>query len=124
MPKQTYKICIAAINKNAYALQYVREQTLELCTRAINKNIRALQYVHADHIDTCKEFIREKYKNSTIEFNINTECLICLQEEKCAISCCKQNICECCLRQIVKCPICRTELIKFADIDNIINMYA
>ena len=50
---QTEKICLAAVNKNGLALQYVQEQTPKICLAAVNKNGLFLKYVQEQTPDIC-----------------------------------------------------------------------
>jgi hypothetical protein len=43
--EEQHEICIAEVNKNGYALRYVKEQTDEICLAAVKENGRALTYV-------------------------------------------------------------------------------
>ena len=42
---QTPEICLAAVQQNGYALEYVKEQTPVICLDAVQKNELALQFV-------------------------------------------------------------------------------
>lgn len=42
---QTTELCLAAVKQNGYALQHVKEQTKDICLAAVKQNGFALQYV-------------------------------------------------------------------------------
>ena len=42
---QTEAICLKAVEQNVYALQYVKYQTEEICLKAVEQNGDALKYV-------------------------------------------------------------------------------
>ena len=43
--EQTVELCLAAVQQNGLALQYIKEQTLELCLAAVKQNNHALKLV-------------------------------------------------------------------------------
>ena len=45
--------CLAAVKKNSYALQYVKNQTPEMCLVAVKKNGWTLQYVKQQTKEIC-----------------------------------------------------------------------
>ena len=42
---QTEAVCLKAVEETGYALQYVRDQTEAVCIKAVESDIDALQYV-------------------------------------------------------------------------------
>ena len=46
--EQTPEICLAAVKRSAYALQYVKEQTPEICLAAVQRDAYALKYISDD----------------------------------------------------------------------------
>ena len=43
--EQTEAVCLAAVEQDGYALQYVKEQTEAVCLKAVEQNGFALRYV-------------------------------------------------------------------------------
>ncbi len=48
MSDQTHELCMAAVQQDGWALQYVKEQTPELCMAAVKQNGYALEYVRPE----------------------------------------------------------------------------
>ncbi len=42
---QTHEICLEAVKRNGYSLQFVEDQTHEICIEAVKRNGYTLQYV-------------------------------------------------------------------------------
>lgn len=51
--EQTPEICLAAVKRNGLALQFVKEQTPEICLAAVQKNGEALQFVKEQTSEIC-----------------------------------------------------------------------
>ena len=49
--EQTHEICIKAVEENGLALKYVKDQTPEICIKAVEENGDALQYVKESAFD-------------------------------------------------------------------------
>ena len=48
-----------AVERNGFALQYVKEQTLEICLEAVKQNGDALQYVQNQTPELCLEAVKQ-----------------------------------------------------------------
>ena len=46
--EQTEAVCLKAVERNGYALQYVKEQTEAICLKAVERNGDALRYVNLE----------------------------------------------------------------------------
>ena len=60
--KRNIDICLAAVNQNGYALQYVHEQTPGICLAAVNENGCALKYVHEQTHEICLAAVNENVR--------------------------------------------------------------
>ncbi len=59
--EQTREICLAAVQKDGYALQYVKEQTPEICLAAVQQNGTILNYVKEQTPEICMAAIQQNY---------------------------------------------------------------
>jgi len=110
---QTEPICLAAVKQNGLALQFVKKQNFQICLTAVKQNGMALQFVNEEYPD----LYLEKYKSITIKNGYNSECLICLSKDKntwCEIKSCNHFFHIKCLMNWIKinssCPQCRTKI--------------
>ena len=53
------KYCLKAVERNGYALQYVKDQTPEVCLKAVETDGYALRYVARTFWDLFKGMISE-----------------------------------------------------------------
>ena len=56
---QTEAICLEAVKRSGYALQYVQNQTDEICLAAVKRNGMALKYVKNQTLEICLEAVKE-----------------------------------------------------------------
>lgn len=56
---QTEKVCLAAIDTATFALRMVKNQTEKICSHAVKKNGLALQYVDNQTNEICLEAVKE-----------------------------------------------------------------
>ena len=64
--EQTPEICLAAVQKNGSALEFVKEQTPEICLAAVQKYGRALRYVKEQTPEICLAAVQKD--GSALEF--------------------------------------------------------
>ena len=57
---QTPENCLAAVQNDGYALQFVKEQTPEICLAAVKQNGLALQFVPYILLDELNLYIYNK----------------------------------------------------------------
>ena len=57
--EQTPEICLAAVQQNGFALQYVKKQTPELCLMAVQQNGNSLQYVKKQTHEICLAAVQQ-----------------------------------------------------------------
>ena len=56
------KLCLAAVQQNGDALQYVQNQTPEICLAAVKENGNALLYVQTQTPEICLEAVKQTKK--------------------------------------------------------------
>lgn len=57
---QTPELCMAAVQLNGLALEYVHEQTLELCVEAVKQTKKAFKYTEFQTKQMCWDALREE----------------------------------------------------------------
>ena len=60
--EQTPEICMAAVQQDGWALQWVKTQTPEICMAAVKQGERALEYVKNDAL---KKILKKFIMNET-----------------------------------------------------------
>lgn len=80
--KQTYEICLKAVNRNGLTLEYVKDQTLKICMEAIKQNNHALCYVKDYELRCVLEIIGGIVNIASISINENSQTLEWLLDGK------------------------------------------
>ena len=57
--EQTPEICLAAVQKNEWALEYVKDQTPEICLAAVQQNGFVLKYVKEQTPEICLAAVKQ-----------------------------------------------------------------
>ena len=53
--EQTPELCLAAVQQNGFAVQFVKEQSIEICLAAVQQYGTALRYVREQTPEICLE---------------------------------------------------------------------
>ncbi|MGC8308762.1 DUF4116 domain-containing protein [Clostridioides difficile] len=75
--EQIYNLYLKAVNEDGNALEYIEEQTEEICLIAVKQNGLALEYVKEQTEEICIEAVREYYLS--LEFVIEQTPKICME---------------------------------------------
>ena len=73
-------VCLEAVKKNGFALQYVKNQTPDICLEAVKQNGLALRYVKEQTPEICLEAVKED--GEALQFVKNQTPDICLAAVK------------------------------------------
>jgi hypothetical protein len=98
--------CLMAVQKNGYALEYVKEQTNEICMAAVQRNGSALEYVKEQTNELCLLAVQQDgwalqfVKNQTEEI-----CLTAVQQNGYALGFVKEQTKEICLAAVQQCGL-------------------
>jgi hypothetical protein len=103
LPYQTYELCLAAVEENGTALQYVDDEykTNDLLMAAVKSSCQALKYIPEQTDEICLYAI--KHNPNALEYITNQKleyCLIALKKNGCAIKYIKDQTPELCLAAV------------------------
>ena len=100
---QTPELCIAAAQRNGYALAYVKEQTPELCLVAVQQNGDALYYVKVQTPELRLAAVQQK-GNALEHTNVQTPelCLAAVQQNGWALAYVKEQTPALCLAAVLQ----------------------
>jgi hypothetical protein len=88
MEDQTPEMCMAAVEQNGLALQYVKDQTDEICMEAVKQNGRALRNIKELSHEICGRIVsiispeHTKYLASILEIKRHAAELQYIEERK------------------------------------------
>lgn len=77
---QTEELCLFAVRRNGYVLQYVKEQNESICLEAVKQDGYALQYVKEQTESICLEAVKQN--GEALAFVKNQTPHICLEAVK------------------------------------------
>ena len=77
---QTERICLEAVKRKGYMLEYVKNQTEEICLEAVKQDGYALEYVENQTKEICLEAVKQD--GNALEFVTDQTEEICLEAVK------------------------------------------
>ena len=93
--EQTPAICLVAVKQNGYALQYVKEQTPDICLAAVQQNGYALQFVKQQTPDLCLAAVQQDgYALQFVKEQTRALCLAAVQQDGWALKYVNEKIFE------------------------------
>ena len=112
---QTPELCLAEVQKNSNALQYIKEQTPEICLTAVKLRGYALEYVINQTPEICLAAVQ---RNGCALYYVKEQtpeiCLAAVQQDTNALKFVKQRMPEC-TYAVVQLPDMYLSKIKFGE---------
>jgi len=99
--KEFEQLCLAAVQQDGWALEYIKEQTPEICLAAVQQTWRALRYVKEQTPEICLAAVQQNglalqyIKEQTPEL-----CLAAVQQNGLALQYIKEQTPEICLAAV------------------------
>jgi len=99
--EQTAELCLAAVRQNGYARQFVKEQTTKLCLAAVQQDGYALQYVEEQTAELCMAAVQQNgWALKCVKEQTTAVCLASVQQDGRALQLVEEQTAELCLAAV------------------------